>query len=261
MDRANATNYTNFPKMYEEVYEAMGECKLAIKLKSPCFKDSKGNICDERNAFGLKYTHHITHPEMCLVVDEVRSNLSQKGDSHIGGQKYTCEAGTIPQIKVQYSGKHFTLLSFTALSGAPVLCVIIIAGKMEDVCVETGIDKTVPVVGNIEDEDFFGINYGPGKLFSAGPTCSFQNKEIPCLVRWSEKGGITSSILAECLQHIDAYNIFERKDGLQPFLLLDGHGSRFELLFLDYITNEEHEWQVCIDDFIDHPSLTFVSSF
>jgi hypothetical protein len=30
------------------------------------------------------------------------------------------------------------------------------------------------------------------------------------------------------------------------FLLLDGHGSRFELPFQEYITNKSHEWKVCI---------------
>jgi len=31
-----------------------------------------------------------------------------------------------------------------------------------------------------------------------------------------------------------------------PFLLLDGHGSRFELPFLNYIRSEETKWKVCI---------------
>ena len=31
-----------------------------------------------------------------------------------------------------------------------------------------------------------------------------------------------------------------------PFLLLDGHESRFELPFLTYITNPDHPWKVCI---------------
>ena len=63
---------------------------------------------------------------MCLVVDEVGSNLSQKGDVHIGGQMYMCERGAILQVKVQHKEKHFTLLGFTSLSGRPVLCLVII---------------------------------------------------------------------------------------------------------------------------------------
>jgi hypothetical protein len=33
---------------------------------------------------------------------------------------------------------------------------------------------------------------------------------------------------------------------MTPFLLVDGHGSRFELPFLDYIHNPEHPWTVAI---------------
>jgi hypothetical protein len=34
--------------------------------------------------------------------------------------------------------------------------------------------------------------------------------------------------------------------GPPPFLILDGHRSRFDLLFLEYINNPEHNWNVCI---------------
>ena len=246
LDRANATTYTNLAKMYTEVYDAMVECNVAIKLDVPVYKDQDGNICDELNSFGVKCTHEITQPDMCLVVDEVGSNLSQKGDGHIGGQKYVCERGSVPQNKVQHRDSHFTLLGFTALNGEPVLCVIVMAGKKEKFGIETGIDPCAEVIGNVDDEDFFEKNYGLGKLFPSGPVCNFRNVDIPCLVKWSEKGSITSEILAQCLEHIDSYNVFPRVDGISPFLLLDGHGSRFEIPFLDYITNPDHEWQVCI---------------
>ena len=62
------------------------------------------------------------------MVDEVGSNISQRGDGHIGGQKYVCEIGTVPQNKVSHNDCHFTVLDFTALDGSPVLCMVIIAG-------------------------------------------------------------------------------------------------------------------------------------
>jgi len=34
--------------------------------------------------------------------------------------------------------------------------------------------------------------------------------------------------------------------GLKPFLILDGHGSQFELESLEYINKEEHKWCVNI---------------
>jgi hypothetical protein len=48
------------------------------------------------------------------------------------------------------------------------------------------------------------------------------------------------------LKYTDKINIFDCSDGVSPFLLLDDHGSRFELPFLEYITNEAHNWMGCI---------------
>jgi hypothetical protein len=47
------------------------------------------------------------------------------------------------------------------------------------------------------------------------------------------------------LQFIDLHAQFDR-DEATPFLLLDGHGSRFELEFLDYINDVNHKWTVSI---------------
>ena len=247
LDRASSTTFANMSKMYDDVYEALVECKVAEVLDPPMFMDNDGNITDYHiNEFGVKVSHTITYPDMCLVVDEVGSNLSQKGDGHIGGQMYMCERGAIPQVKVQHKEKHFTLLGFTSLSGRPVLCLVIIQGVVEQLNVETGIDISAEPHGTPDDTDFFDNNFGPGKLYPGGPTCNFKGKEIPCMVRWSPKGGITSVILAEALAHIDSYCVFERINGRTPFLLLDGHNSRFELPFLEYICDKDHEWQVCI---------------
>jgi hypothetical protein len=45
---------------------------------------------------------------------------------------------------------------------------------------------------------------------------------------------------------MDKLDLFDRSDGIPSFLLLDGHGSRFEVPFLEYITDEAHLWKVCI---------------
>jgi hypothetical protein len=47
------------------------------------------------------------------------------------------------------------------------------------------------------------------------------------------------------LETIDKLNVFDCSDGSPPFLLLDGHGSRFDLKFLEYINQEETKWKVC----------------
>jgi hypothetical protein len=61
----------------------------------------------------------------------------------------------------------------------------------------------------------------------------------------SESGSITSDILRDALKKIDAALTFDRTEAM-PFLLLDGHGSCFQLPFLDCITAEGTKWTVCI---------------
>jgi hypothetical protein len=48
------------------------------------------------------------------------------------------------------------------------------------------------------------------------------------------------------LRVIDGFNVFDRSDGIAPFLLLDGHSSRFELPFLKYINSPQTKWNACI---------------
>ncbi len=55
-----------------------------------------------------------------------------------------------------------------------------------------------------------------------------------------------SELLVSFLKHMDTLDLFPREDGVTPFLLLDGHGSRLELPFLQYINNPLHNWIVCI---------------
>ena len=183
---------------------------------------------------------------MYLVVDEVGCNISQRGDLHMARRKYCCEVGGIPQNKSSYNDRHFTCLGFTALTGEPVMCVVIVAGINEAYEVEVGIDSTAEVVGDPSDKDFFNNNRGKSKMFPTGPECRFNGKIIPTLVRWSPSGSITSDILRDTLATLDHYKIFDRScDERKPFLLLDGHGSRFELPFLQYVTSPDHPWMVC----------------
>jgi hypothetical protein len=48
------------------------------------------------------------------------------------------------------------------------------------------------------------------------------------------------------LAYLDSLDIFDRSTGLNPFLILNGHGSRFEFEFLEYINKAEHKWKVNI---------------
>jgi hypothetical protein len=112
---------------------------------------------------------------------------------------------------------------------------------------EIGIDITAKVIGTEDDPDCHKNNIGPGKHFPGGPTCElFNGKEVPCMVQWSKKGGITSEIPTDYLRTMDELELFPLVDGLKPFLIVDGHGSRLELPFLNYINDPDHEWVVCL---------------
>ena len=147
---------------------------------------------------------------MCFVVDEVCSTSSQRDDSHVGRQKYQCESGMIPQIKASHSNeRHFTTLGFTSLSGEPVLCLVMIAGVRELYKIETGIDADVDVIGHPSDPDYFEKNRGKGEIFHMCPECEYKGKTIPCLVRWSPNGSITSQILIDAVHTLDHHCSFD----------------------------------------------------
>jgi len=236
LDRANWSTYANFKDMYDHNYEEMEAAGVAERREEPAWMDRNGNICDEKDALGCKVTYDLIHPEMCVVGDEVGGNLNMSGDGHVGGEKLLCAKGTIPQQKTSTRDKHFTLLPLVLLTGKPLMCVMIIAGKKPDVLVEMGINSAAEMNGKEGDEDFFDKNSGAGKLYPGGPTCTVRGIEVPCFIRWSTNGSITSSILKEALMEIDHLGVLPRVDGVKPFLLVDGHGSRFGLDFYPILT-------------------------
>jgi hypothetical protein len=73
---------------------------------------------------------------------------------------------------------------------------------------------------------------GEGKALLLGPETIFNGKILPCYCCYSESGRISGKLLQGMLQAIDDLAIFDQTTGLNPFLLLDGHGSRFELEYL-----------------------------
>jgi len=131
MARDDWSKYSNFEKMYESVYDEMVNAGVATKLDEPAWMDIHGNFCLEEDTFGQKCTHHLLYPEMCFVGDEIGSNISQKGDGHVGGQMFIVERGVTPKKRCSVKDHHFTVMGLTSLTGEPVMCVVIIAGVVE----------------------------------------------------------------------------------------------------------------------------------
>ena len=65
-------------------------------------------------------------------------------------------------------------------------------------------------------------------------------------VIFRERKGITASIQTSIFQRLDHLQLFveDGVNGMNPFLLLDKHSSRFKLNFLDYTNNSEHKLKV-----------------
>jgi hypothetical protein len=121
------------------------------------------------------------------------------------------------------------VLDFTTANGEPIMCTIFFAAKSMKQEWMLGFDPFVEWIG---DESEIEKNIGFGKAMPGGPECMFRGKCIPCFCCNSKNGSITGHLLKEMLAAIDCLNVFDCSDtGLNPFLLLNGHGSRFELEF------------------------------
>jgi len=230
-------------EMYNEVYNSLVTAGLAVKHNEPVWRSAAGDIVPEEIAFGCKSAFELIHPEWLVFVDEAGSNTSQTKDGNVGGQTYLCTKEVRTQQRAATKDAHFTLLGFTAANGKPIMCALIFAAKaMKDEWI-TGFDPFVKWLG---EEEEIEKNMGEGKTLPLGPECNFNGKNVPCFCCCSESGSITGSLLRKMLEAIDELQVFDRSTGLNPFLLLDGHGSRFELEFLEYIHTEQSRWDCCI---------------
>jgi hypothetical protein len=243
--RKEWSSYLNFSRMYDLVYEQMDQAGVLEDLEDPVWMNLAGEIVSsEAESFGEKVSKILKHPQYVLFVDEVGNNTNMKDDGRVGGERLLKARGQTAEVTAATSEAHFTVLGFTAATGEPVMCAIIFAAAEMTQELQLGIDIRAPMV---EGDDSVRGNYGPGKRYPGAPTCNFRGTIVPPFVCCSPKGGITSELLKSMLERMDSLNLFPRvQGGPLPFLLLDGHGSRFQLPFMRYIGDEEHKWKVCI---------------
>jgi len=179
-----------------------------------------------------------------FFVDEVGCNTSQKNDGNNGGQKFLVEADQRALLRSSFGDCHFTVLGFTNGRGEPVCCVIILAGSEINAKCIMGLQPWANIIGD-PMVDIEVNSHGIDKFYPYGPTCVVGGKSVEAFVTCSESGSITCDILTNILKYLDHKLNFDRSEA-DPFLLLDGHGSRFELPFLDYIGDPTTKWTVCI---------------
>jgi hypothetical protein len=143
LDRSNWTKYQNFKNMYNDVEVEMINAGIATKLPSPVSCDSEGKLIDEIDGVGMKVKVKLNRPDMCVMLDEVGCNLNMTKDGHTGGTKFVVGRDMEAKTKATKREKHFTCLGLTALSGEPIMCVIIVDQKREDFLIRMGVDDKI----------------------------------------------------------------------------------------------------------------------
>ena len=69
---------------------------------------------------------------------------------------------------------------------------------------------------------------------------------LPTLTFTSPKGGITADILVKILEFLDDNGVYNQAGVGKPtpLAVIDGHQSRFQPVFLDYVNEDSHKWSI-----------------
>ena len=106
--------------MYDLVYKEKEDTGVIVWLDNPEWQDHNMNVCDQKNAAGCRVAHDLAHPDMCIIIDEVGSHTSQRGDWYIRGKLLVCAKGVVLLHKSSTKDKDWTLFGLTTLNGNPV---------------------------------------------------------------------------------------------------------------------------------------------
>jgi hypothetical protein len=101
----------------------------------------------------------------------------------------------------------------------------------------TGIDVGCILTEHGETIQSFIEETKEGGAMQGGPMCKYIGKTVPCFVGSSPYASITSQLLADMLKFMDNLQLFHQDDGNSPFILLDGHPSRLQKLFQEYVND------------------------
>jgi hypothetical protein len=102
------------------------------KMHEPVLQGKEGNtvLKDDPKRLGRKANIKLTRPERILLIDEVRESTSQKQDDRIALRKLVVAKGNQSQERSSYKECHFAVLRCTAVSGEPIMCVVIVGAKI-----------------------------------------------------------------------------------------------------------------------------------
>ena len=101
--------------MYRHIGDETIEAKVAVVGESPAWIDMAENSLCKQYVFGCKIILDVTRPYICFAMSKFGSNITQKGDSNVGGQLQLCEQGKTSKQKISAKDKHYTVLGLANL--------------------------------------------------------------------------------------------------------------------------------------------------
>jgi hypothetical protein len=179
----------------------------AERMIHPKYYNSLGKECgkDDIDRFGELVDITFKHPELVFVADECGTNTNMsKENMSSGNKKHASTRDADVKIPACTSDCHFTTMIWTALTGEPVM-VVVITEKDSDLTwselhgfnieakwvgddsiyndIKSSDDSTAALKDALKTSIFpevlLNMNTGPGKVFPGGPVCSFQGCSIP----------------------------------------------------------------------------------
>jgi hypothetical protein len=189
----------NFAMMYDNVYEAMVEAGVAVRLEAEV--GSEG---------GRPTKYQLVRPEFVLFVNETGCNTNQKDDGHVGSELFVLpvvdsdEAPTGATTDI-----HFTVLAFLSATGNPVMCAVIFKSNKHvseiPISWKLGLDITKPLHLGETLSETLALS---SDAMEGGPTCRYNGIEVQYFFGTSPKASITSELLMSMLQFLDGLHVF-----------------------------------------------------
>jgi len=152
----------------------------------------------------------------------VGTDISQKDDDKVGGQKFVISKGSRANIKSSHIDGQFTDIGLTSGNGDPVMAIVIFAADELSFVQRMGHD----IRAMYDHDGHISVNCGEGKPFPGGPTCFFRGEVVSALITSSTKGSITSEILRKAFERLDGVGIYDQTQGRRTMALVDAHDSR-----------------------------------
>lgn len=198
-----------------------------------------------------------------LIYSYTDKNLHEQQNfyNHVDGQMLTL---TTDSSEISNDVK-FSVYCFCDGTGEAVLCAIILLSDKEiaDIpySIRYGIDVCKTLNEGHSEEELYQRNCRSGQAMQGGPEITYRGKLIQSFVGTSRTGRLDSDVLLKICQYLDSFELYDRSNGVKPFLLLDGHGTVFETTLLDYIREPEHEWVINCGIHHDAHLLQLANSF